>query len=76
VLRDDLIACLAGIAIGTAGAWSLARAIASLQYGVTVSDPVSWSIVCGVIALVAITASWRPAREAMHVDPARLLRDE
>jgi ABC-type antimicrobial peptide transport system permease subunit len=76
VLRDDLTICLAGIVIGIAGAWSLARAIGSLQYGVTVSDPVSWSIVLAVIALVTLAASWRPAREAMRVDPARLLRED
>jgi ABC-type lipoprotein release transport system permease subunit len=47
-----------------------------LQYGVTISDPLTWPLVLGVIALTTLAASWRPARQAMRVDPIQLLREE
>jgi predicted permease len=76
VLRDGGLVALVGVALGTGAAWLLARGLASLQYGVAVSDPVSWALVLGVIAATTMAASWRPAREAMRVDPVLLLRDE
>jgi hypothetical protein len=48
----------------------------SLQYGVTMSDPRTWGIVIGLLALTIAAASWRPARHAMLVDPVLLLRQE
>ena len=65
-----------GMFIGTAAAWLLARALASLQYGVSTTDPLSWSVGLGVIALVTIGASWRPAQLAVRTDPVVLLKDE
>ena len=41
VFRDGLMVAGAGIALGSLGAWLLARDLGSLRYGVTVSDPVS-----------------------------------
>ena len=49
VLRDGMSVALTGIAIGAVSAWSLARALASLQYGVTITDPVSWALVLGLL---------------------------
>ena len=76
VLRDGLTVALAGVAIGSVAAWWLARGLASLEYGVTPADPVTWSIVFGVIGVTTMAACWRPARQATHVDPAMLLREE
>jgi ABC-type antimicrobial peptide transport system permease subunit len=76
VLRDGLVVALAGVAIGGAAAWSLARALASLQYGVTMTDPVSWSIVMTLLIVTTVAASWRPARAAAACDPILLLREE
>jgi hypothetical protein len=76
VLRDGLVVAVTGIALGTVTAWALGRALASLQYGVTMADPVTWLLVLGVLALTTVAASWHPARQAMRVDPVRLLRDE
>ena len=42
VFRDGLMVAGAGIALGSLGAWLLARDLGSLRHGVTVSDPVSW----------------------------------
>jgi putative ABC transport system permease protein len=76
VLRDGLAVALAGVAIGSLAAWWLARGLASLEYGVTNADPVTWSIVLGVIAVTTTAASWQPARQATRVDPVTLLRED
>jgi putative ABC transport system permease protein len=76
VLRDGFLVAVPGMAIGTAGAWMLARSIASLQYGVTIADPVSWLLVLALLTLTAAGASWRPAQEAARADPLVLLREE
>lgn len=75
VLREGIVVGAIGIVLGSAAGWSLARGLASLQYGVTASDPVSWSIVIGLIATTTVAATWRPARRAARVDPASLLRE-
>jgi ABC-type lipoprotein release transport system permease subunit len=57
-------------------AWALARTLAAFQYGVTVSDPVSWAVVFVALAIAALLACWRPARAAMRVNPVELLKEE
>ena len=76
VLRDGLFVAATGVAIGVVAAWSLARSIASFQYGVTLSDPGTWLVVPGVIAVTTIAAAWRPARSAARVSSMLLLKDE
>jgi putative ABC transport system permease protein len=76
VLRDAFVVGASGLAIGSFFAAALARALASLQYGVTSADPLSWSIVLGLIALTTVVASWGPARAAATLDPLVLLREE
>lgn len=76
VLRDGSVVALTGVAIGSVAAWSLGRALVSLQYGVTVNDPLTWAIVLGVLGVTTLIASWRPARQAMRADPVLLLREE
>jgi predicted permease len=76
VMRDGLIVALSGVVIGIVAAWSLARAIASFQYGVSLSDSSTWLMVLGVITVTTIAASWRPARAATRVSPVVLLKDE
>ena len=76
VLRDGILITLTGTAIGAACGLSLARVLASLQYGVTTNDPVSCAIVLAVVAVTVAVASWHPTRTAAHTDPASLLREE
>jgi ABC-type lipoprotein release transport system permease subunit len=47
-----------------------------MVYGVTVRDGVSFAGGSVVLALVALAACWVPARRAMRMDPARVLRAE
>lgn len=76
VLKEGVAVALAGVAIGAAGAASISGAFASLQYGVSPADPVSLVVVLALITGTIIVASWRPAHQAMRVDPVRALRDE
>jgi ABC-type antimicrobial peptide transport system permease subunit len=65
-----------GVAIGIAGALALASLVASMLYGVTPFDPVSYATTAGVLLGVAALACWVPARRAMRVDPLVALRQE
>lgn len=76
VLRDGLVVAVTGVAVGALAGWFLARAMVSLQYGVTIDDPLTWMIVLGLLGLTTLSASWQPARAAARVDPALLLKDE
>jgi predicted permease len=76
VMRDGLTIALAGVTIGSALAWIAARLLASLEYGVSARDPLNWLVVVAAIAAAALAACWRPAEQAMRVDPAMLLREE
>ena len=65
-----------GIVVGLLGGWGLSRVLASLLYGVTATDPLTFVGTAGLLAIVALLATWIPARRASRVDPAEALRSE
>lgn len=65
-----------GVLVGLAGAWGVSRVLASLLYGVSPTDPVTYAVTAGLLALVALLASWLPARRAAGVNPTEALRSE
>jgi ABC-type antimicrobial peptide transport system permease subunit len=65
-----------GVAVGLLGAWGLSRALASMLYGVTSTDPLTFVGTALLLTLVALTATWVPARRASRVDPVEALRSE
>lgn len=67
---------IAGVVIGVAAAYWLARVIASLLFGVTVHDPVVFAGVPALLMFVSLLAVWMPARRASRVDPIIALRYE
>ena len=76
VLSQGLGIAGAGIVVGVIGAFGLSRLTASLLYGVSPSDPVTYVAVAGVIALVAVAACVVPTRRATRVDPLEAIRTE
>jgi putative ABC transport system permease protein len=65
-----------GIVCGIAGAALVTRVVASLLYNVSATDPLSFAATAGFLALVALLASYIPARRATGVDPMIALRAE
>jgi predicted permease len=65
-----------GVAVGLVGALGVTRVVGSLLVGVTATDPVSFIGVAAFLTLVAVLASFFPARRATSVDPVRALRGE
>jgi len=65
-----------GILFGLAGAFGVTRVVASLLYNVTPTDPVSFVATASGLIVVALVASYVPARRATSVDPMIALRSE
>lgn len=76
VVRQGMELVLAGVAIGLAAAWALARLIQALLFGVKAHDPLVFVAVPVVLALVAFVAVWLPANRAAKVSPVQSLRYE
>ena len=67
---------LIGLAIGLAGAFLLSRVLVGLLYGVSPTDPLTFTGVSIVLLGVALLACLIPARRATRVDPIIALRTE
>jgi putative ABC transport system permease protein len=76
VLRQASILTATGIVIGLLGAAVVTQLLTSMLFGVKTSDPMTYVAVVGLLAVVALVASWIPARRAMRVDPMVALRYE
>jgi putative ABC transport system permease protein len=76
VLRQGIVATVAGVAIGIVAALALTRLLSSLLFGVTPGDWVTFLSVTVLLLLVAVVACSIPARRAMRVDPIVALRYE
>jgi len=74
VLGRGLLLAGTGIAIGLAAAFALTRLMSTLLYRVSVTDPVTFIAGPALFAVVALVASYLPARRATRVDPAIALR--
>jgi putative ABC transport system permease protein len=76
VLGQGLRTILIGIAIGLAGSLALTRALRSLLFGVTTTDPLTFVAVILLLVTTALLACYIPARRATKVDPMVALRYE
>lgn len=76
IFREGLYIVALGLIVGLAGAFALTRLLASLLFGVGAGDPFTFAGVCVLMPLVALLASYLPARRAIRVDPAVALRSQ
>jgi putative ABC transport system permease protein len=76
VLRQGLILTIIGVALGLLGAYLATRAITSVLYGVSATDPFTFIFVSGLLIVVALIACYVPARRATKVEPLVALRNE
>jgi ABC-type antimicrobial peptide transport system permease subunit len=74
VLRQGAILAVLGIVIGLAASFALTRALSSLLFGVSATDPLTFVSVAIALLLVALLACYLPARRAMRTDPLGALR--
>jgi putative ABC transport system permease protein len=73
-LRPGVILTLTGVALGLAAAQGATRLMASLLFGVSPVDPLTFVAVPISLAIVALLACWIPARRAVRIPPVDALR--
>jgi len=76
VLGRGLLLTVIGLGIGLGGALGLTRLMATILYGIGARDPATMIAVAAILATVAATACYVPARRATKVDPLVALRYE
>lgn len=74
VLRQGFFLAAVGVAVGLGLAFGVTRLMSSLLFGVSAADPVTYAVVALGLLVVALLASYLPARRAAGVDPMAALR--
>jgi len=76
IVRHAMILACAGVVLGVFAAYFLSSTLSTLLYSTTPRDPLTFASVAGLLLLVALFASYIPARRATRVDPIVALRAE
>ena len=76
VVRQGMRPALLGVGVGLVAAFAATRLIARLLYGVSAADPVTFVLVPLFLVVVALLATWLPARRATRVPPTVALQSE
>jgi len=76
VVGEALALAGVGVVVGTVGGFAVSRTMSSVLYGVPSNDPVTFASVSALVAVVALLASYIPARRAAKIDPMVALRYE
>ena len=74
ILREGLRTAMIGAAVGLAAALATTRLLRAMFVEVSVTDPVTLTMVTLLLVLVAMAASWLPARRASAVDPVAAMK--
>jgi len=74
VVKQGIVYGFAGVVFGSIASYAATRFLASMLYGVTTHDAVTFGAVAGILVVVAICASYLPARRATRIDPLEALR--
>jgi predicted permease len=76
VVREGLTVMAAGVAIGLLGSVAAARLIANLLYGVSPTDPLTYSAAVAVLLCAGLAACWWPVRRVARIDALSALKQE
>jgi putative ABC transport system permease protein len=76
IVGQELKLVLVGVGIGVTTAFAVTRVISNLLFGVTATDPLIFVVVPLLLVVIAMLASYFPARRALKVDPMIALRNE
>src|ERR1044071_7630984 len=76
VLRQGLKLAGAGVASGLVGAMAATRLLGGLLFGVSALDPITFTLMPLLLAVVSLLACWLPARRATRVNPIEAIRCE
>jgi predicted permease len=74
VVRQGLRLAIVGIVVGLGAAWVATRSLSALLFGVTAHDPLTFIGAAGLVTVVAIAATFVPARRATAISPTEALR--
>ncbi len=74
VVQQGMTLVLIGLAIGLAAAFALTHLLKSFLFGVSTTDPLTFSLIALLLMAIALLACWIPARRATKVDPMIALR--
>jgi predicted permease len=74
VVKQGLMLAAIGVIMGVGLALGTTRLLRSMMFGITSHDPMTFVVVAAVLAVVAVLASYIPARRATRIDPLEALR--
>jgi hypothetical protein len=75
VVRESLLIAVTGLVVGLAVSLALSRVLRGLLFGVPSTDVVTYAGVSTLLLVVALIASYGPARRATRIDPVVALRE-
>jgi predicted permease len=76
VVRQGMVLALCGVGLGLIAAFGFSRLVSGLLFGVQSTDPLTFAAIALLLAVVALLASYIPARRAARIDPMISLRCE
>ena len=76
IVEQGAKTALAGIALGLGASFALTRLLATLLFGVSIYDPLTYIAIAMSLFTVALIACYLPARRASKIDPMNALRQE